>query len=388
MTDPNDYFDPVSIEKPEYDHLAEQASFPHKVTIHTANNPIKDIGKYRIALIGVPEGRNSPGTGTMKAPDCIRSQLYRLTRIPGKEKIIDLGNMKKGVTFNDTIAGLTDIITWLLDENVFPLITGGSSALMAAVDSAFTRKNIRYSLLAVDSRIDFVNERKESDSFNYLYNILHSQKSTFDHYINIGYQTHLNDQQVINRFLKRKSELVRIGDVRKAVFLTEPYFRDADVAVFDISAVRQSDAPGTMSPSPNGFYGEEICTLARYAGISDNLKVFCIFDVDPEIDNRSQTTGLAAQILWFFLEGFSQKQYETPSLSHLNPGRFIKYHVKISDLEDDLIFVKSSLTERWWMELQGTDNIPRYIACSQEDYLKANRDEIPERWVQGSERLK
>jgi len=388
MTDPSDYFDPVSIEKPEYDHLAEQAGFPHNIVIHTENKPVKEIGKYKIALLGVPEGRNSPGTGTIKAPDSIRSQLYRLTRIPGKSKIIDLGNMKRGTSFSDTIAGLSDVLTWLLGENVFPVIIGGSSALVTAIDSAFTRMNTQYSLIAVDSRLDFINERKESDSFNYLYNILHNSKSTFTHYINIGYQTYLNDQQVINRFLKRKSELIRIGDVRKAINLTEPFFRDSDVAVFDISAVRQSDAPGTISPSPNGFYGEEICTLARYAGISDNLKVFGIFDVDPDIDIRSQTSGLAAQILWFFLEGFSQKQYETPVLSSSNQGRFIRYHVRVTDLDDDLIFVKSNLTDRWWMELSSGDDKPRYIACSHEDYLKANRNEIPGRWVQGYERLK
>lgn len=388
MTDPFDYLNPVSIEKPEYNHLAEHAGFPHDIVIHTENTPVKEIGKYKIALIGVPEGRNSPGTGTMKGPDSIRSQLYSLARIPGKSRIIDLGNMKQGVTFNDTVAGLSDILTWLLGENVFPVVIGGSSALVSAIDSAFTRLNTQYSIVAVDSRIDFINEKTDSDSFNYLYNILHNNKSTFNHYINIGYQTYLNDQQVINRFLKRKSELIRIGDVRKAIHLTEPYFRDSDVAVIDISAVRQSDAPGTISPSPNGFYGEEICTLARYAGISDNLKVFGLFDVDPDIDIRSQTSALAAQIVWFFLEGFSQKQYETPFLGKGSSGRFTRYHVGVSDLDDDLIFVKSNLTDRWWMEFLKGDDEPLYIACSHEDYLKANRDEIPGRWVRGSERIK
>ncbi len=146
--------------------------------------------------------------------------------------------------------------------------------------------------------------------------------------------------------------------------------------------------PEPLSPSPNGFYGEEICLLARYAGISDNLKVFGLFDVNPELDIRNQTAGLAAQILWFFLEGFSQKQYETPVLSNSNSGRFIKYHVRVTDLDDDLIFVKSNLTDRWWMELPAGNDRTVYIACSHEDYLKANRNEVPERWVQGSDRLK
>ena len=388
MVDLNDYFNPVSIEGPDFEHLTSQAGFPHNITIHTDNAPVKNIGKYKIALLGVPEGRNSPNAGSLKGPDIIRGQLYKLAKIPGRSKIIDLGNMKQGVTFNDTIAGLNDVLSLLLSENIFPVIIGGSSALIPAIDKAVSQFLTRYTLTAVDPRIDFSNERKEPDSFNYLNAIINNHKSSFSHYINIGYQTYLNDQQIINRFLKRRSELLRIGDVRQAIYLMEPLFRDSDVAIFDISSVRQSDAPGTISPSPNGFYGEEICLLSRYAGISDKLKVFGLFDVNPELDIRNQTTGLAAQILWFFLEGFSQKQYETPALNISNSGRFIKYHVRVTDLDDDLIFVKSNLTDRWWIELQTEKDQNIYIACSHEDYLKANRNEVPDRWVQAVERLK
>ena len=388
MVDLNDYFNPVSIEEPVFEHLSRQAGFAHNVSVHTENSPITDLSKFRIALLGVPDGRNSPNTGSLKGPDAVRTQLYKLSKIPGKSKIIDLGNMKQGVTFNDTLAGLNDILVQMLQENLFPVIIGGSSALVPAIDKALSQLKIRYTLAAVDARIDFNNERKESDSCNYLNTIQNNHKSTFDQYINIGYQTYLNDQQVINRFLKRGAELVRIGDVRQAIYLTEPLLRDSDVAVFDISAVRQSESPGTFSPSPNGFYGEELCLLARYAGISDKLRIFGLFDVNPEYDIRLQTAGLAAQILWFFLEGFSQKQYETPVLHIGNSGRFIKYHVRVTDLEDDMIFVKSNLTDRWWIELSAGNDRNIYVACSHEDYLKANRNEVPERWVRAVERLK
>jgi formiminoglutamase len=388
MTDLNDYLDPVSIEEPEFEHLASQAGFPHNISVNTANHSLRDLSKFRIAIFGVPEGRNSPGIGTMKGPDAIRRDLYKLARIPGRAKIIDLGNMKQGTTFNDTIAGMTDILAYLAEAGVFPVIMGGSSALVTAIDKTLSGLKRKYTLLTVDSRIDFNSEKKGFDSFNYLNQILHDHKSTFDHFINIGYQTQLNDQQVINRFLKRKSELLRIGDVRKAIHLTEPLFRDSDVAIFDISSVRQSEVPGTTSPSPNGFYGEEICLLARYAGISDNLKAFGLFDVNPDLDIRNQTTGLAAQIIWFFLEGFSQRQYETPVLSDSHSGRFIRYHVRLTDLDDDMIFVKSNLTDRWWIEIPAGDDRNHYIACSHEDYLKANRNEVPERWVIGAGRLK
>ena len=388
MVDLNDYFNPVSIERPDFEHLTGQAVFPHTITIHTENNPVKDIGKYKIALIGVPEGRNSPNPGSVKGPDAIRSQLYKLAKIPGKTRIIDLGNMKQGTSFNDTVAGLTDIIICLLEENVFPVITGGSSAVITALDKALSSGKINYTLTAVDSRIDYCNEKRDIDSNNYLNALVNNHKGTFSHYINIGYQTYLNDQQVINRFLKKRSELIRIGDVRQAIYLTEPLLRDSDVAVFDISAVRQSDAPGTISPSPNGFYGEEICLLSRYSGISDKLKIFGLFEVNPDLDTRNQTSALAAQIIWFFLEGFAQKQYETPSIGLGNAGRFTKYHVRVTDLEDDLIFVKSNLTDRWWMEIHDDNDQNTYIACSHDDYIRANRNEVPDRWVRAVERLK
>ena len=176
--------------------------------------------------------------------------------------------------------------------------------------------------------------------------------------------------------------------MRQAIYLTEPLFRDSHAAVFDISAVRQSDAPGTTMPSPNGFYGEEICLLARYAGISDKLKVFGLFDVNPEYDIRNQTSSLAAQIIWFFLEGFAQKQYESPVLNEKNAGRFIKYHVRVKDLDEDMIFIKSSLTERWWIEMTDKNGQSVYIACSHDDYLKANHNEVPDRWVKAANRLK
>lgn len=388
MIDLNDYFDPVSLERTGFENLAENAGFPHNIAIHTENEPLRGIHGFKVAILGVPDGRNSPDHGSSGAPDAIRRQLYSLARVPGKTKITDLGNMKQGVAFSDTLAGLTDVLCHLIGESVFPVIIGGSSALTAAIDRAFSRLKIKYTLTAVDPRIDYSSSAEVPDSFSWLNRITGNSKSTFSHYINIGYQTYLNDQQVINLFTRRNSDMIRIGDVRQAIYLTEPYFRDSDAALFDISAVRQSDAPGTAVPSPNGFYGEEICLLSRYAGISDNLKVFALFDVNPRFDVREQTSGLAAQIIWFLMEGFSQKQYETPSLSGNNSGRFIKYHVRVTDLEDDLIFVRSNLTERWWIELEDSNNNKVYVACSHDDYLKANRNEVPDRVVRSADRLK
>jgi hypothetical protein len=74
MIDLNDYFDPVSIEAPGFNFLNSQSGFPHNISVHTESNPVKDISKFKVALLGVPEGRNSPNPGAMKGPDSIREE--------------------------------------------------------------------------------------------------------------------------------------------------------------------------------------------------------------------------------------------------------------------------------------------------------------------------
>ncbi len=381
MIDLNQYLDPVCLDKPEVEHLAGSAAFPHNVVVNTGNMPLDDLSGYSVALLGVPDDRCSSNKGAMYAPDAIRKNLYSFSRLPGKMKITDLGNLKTGTSFEDTLAGLRDVIIQLLAQDVVPVIIGGTSALMPAIDRCISSLRQPWSLVSVDSRLDFTAEKRPVDSLNWMNDMIYRSGNRLSHLSAIGHQTYLTDQQVVNRFNRRHYEMMRIGEVRAAVHETEPLFRDATAALFDIGSVRQADAPGTILPSANGFYGEEICLLARYAGLSDNLKILALTEVNPMYDNRFQTSHLAAQMIWFFLEGFSQKQYELPYISDQMNNRFTRYHVTLSDLEGEAIFIKSIITERWWIEIRDADGEPHYLACSYDDYLMANRDQVPGRWT-------
>ncbi len=381
MIDLNQYLDPVSLDRPEVEPLKGSAAFSHNVVVNTGNEPVKELGAFAVALLGVPDDRASANHGASHAPDAIRKSLYSFSRMPGKMKITDLGNFKPGASFEDTLAGLRDVIIELLSQDIVPVVFGGTSALMSAIDRALSSRLNDWSLVSVDSRIDFTSEKKAPDSLNWMNDLIYRNGSHLSHLAAIGHQTYLTDQQVVNRFNRRHYDMMRIGEVRAAVHETEPLFRDATAALFDIGSVRQSDAPGTILPSANGFYGEEICLLARYAGLSDNLKIMSLAEVNPDLDNRSQTAHLAAQIIWFFLEGFSQKQYEISYLGDQMNNRFTRYHVTLSDLDGEAIFIKSMITERWWIEVRDAGGRPHYLACSYEDYLMANRDQVPGRWT-------
>ncbi len=66
-------------------------------------------------------------------------------------------------------------------------------------------------------------------------------------------------------------DVSRLGHIQSKLEEAEPILRNADILSFDISAIRQSDAPACATTTPNGLYGEEACQVMRYAGMSDKL---------------------------------------------------------------------------------------------------------------------
>ena len=177
-------------------------------------------------------------------------------------------------------------------------------------------------------------------------------------------------------------ETYRIGQIRTDITEAEPIVRNADLLTVDISAIRQSDAPGNASASPNGFYGEEICQVMMYAGLSDKLSGLGIYEFNPDLDRNGQTSHLIAQMIWFFAEGIGNRKFDTPLTNQQN---YITYRVAISDLENEITFIKSSKSDRWWMKLPVELSKNRYmnqhlIPCSYKDYQQACSDVVPERW--------
>jgi hypothetical protein len=146
----------------------------------------------------------------------------------------------------------------------------------------------------------------------------------------------------------------------------------------DLTCVKSSDSGNFNNFQPNGFNGKEICTLARYAGISDKVSCLGIFNHQ----GTKQETALIVQIIWYFIEGIHYRSNEYPFGSKDN---YLKYTVP--NEEEDLVFYKSDRTERWWIEipffLNSNNKLKKntLLPCAQEDYLAACNQELPERWL-------
>ncbi len=179
----------------------------------------------------------------------------------------------------------------------------------------------------------------------------------------------------------------RLGKVRGNIRESEPVLRDADILSIDISAVKQAEAPAFNNPSANGFYGEELCQLSRYAGLSDRLSSFGIYNVNPKFDVNNQTVNLCAQVIWYFIEGVTLRQNDYPEGNLKNYTKFI---VNFDNKEQNIIFYRNINNDRWWMEIPNSKNNSKnkVIACSYEDYKLACTQELPERWIRSIQKMR
>ena len=199
-------------------------------------------------------------------------------------------------------------------------------------------------------------------------------------FTHIAYQQYKYDPAILNSLAERYFETLRLGLVRENIESAEPLIRDREYIFFDMNSIRYSDFPDNLEQSPNGLYAEEACTLARYIGMNQKMRVCYIFGFKPDTTPGSPSSQLAAEIIWHMAEGISASVNEDPS-----EGRDEYFQRKIISMGDegqDLVFVTSSLSGRWWMEIpEFKDNRTRYVACSLSDYLCARNGEVPLRWI-------
>ena len=375
-----DFLKPSDSNSFDYSHMSNQKD----LLFNNVSFKDKADKSFDIAIVGVPEERNSKNKGTAKAPNQIRKELYGLY-VPSKVNVIDFGNIKKGKTVKDSYIALTEVVYELLKNELIVIIIGGSKDLIIPVCKSYEKGKKLFNLCTAEPRIHLSSNKDVFTDETYLSEIFNKNKKLFN-YTNIGYQTYYNSVENIN-FIHQNYEALRLGISRSNISINEPYIRDADFFAFDVSAIKKSDAPGVTKPSIHGFYGEEACQLAKYAGLSDKVSAFGIFNTNPNFDNNNQTSELSAQIIWHFLQAFYKRKNEFPASVIRKMKNYI---VSVEGIDDKITFYKSTKTERWWVEVpykKKKTKKKKLISCTFDDYIKASNNEIPDRWWKFFQRL-
>ncbi len=350
-----------------------------QIDSHT-HESFPNVDYAEIAIFNVPEYEGTENISSFS--DCkVRDSLYRLY-FEGLPKIADLGTLNLMSSRKENFDIIMEVCADLIEKGIIPLIIGGGQDISYAIYKAyaFLEKNITF--CSVDSTFDIGLKDDKLKSSSYLSKILSHKPNHLFNFINIGYQSFFVKPEEIKLLEELNFELNRLGKIKGKIHEIEPLFRNTDFLSFDMSCVRSSSFLSNVYSTPNGFDGEEVCKIARYAGISDKISSFGIFEYNQNLDKLNQGSQLIAQMLWYFIEGFKSRKNE------LNPNtdNCIKYTVAFEDQHTEIEFYKSQTSGRWWMGVPfknpETNNFNNYfVACSYDDYQYANKGQLPKRWI-------
>ena len=336
---------------------------------------IPGVENADVVLVGINETRGNGINIIDGAADLIRKQLYELHYWHSDVEIADLGNIKRGDTLNDSYAAVKTVLAQLLRMNKTVILLGGSHDITLAQYFAYKELGESIEATCIDACINLRSESPlRSESF--LMEMLTSEPNLVKHYNHIGFQSYLVHPKMLETMDKLRFDCFRVGKVRENIEEMEPVLRNTNLVSFDISAIKNGDAPAALQ-SPNGLTGEDACSLCRYAGMSDQVSSFGIYGYDPQLDIQDLTAKQIAQMTWYFIDGKSRGKKESAIQDR---AAFNEYHCTFTEVETN--FLQSKKTSRWWMQLPNG----KMIACSYNDYITASRNEIPERWLRAQER--
>ncbi len=364
---------------------AHPQTFFKNLLIHDEIDGLPDLEGVKLAILGVLEDRGSiNNTGAEGAADAVREYLYPLFCGRWNAPMVDLGNIYMGETLKDSYVAVKEVCYQLYKQGIIPIIIGGGQDITYATYRAYDKMEQTVNLVTIDARLDLGKQEDAINASNYLSHVILQKPYILFNYANLGHQTYFANQEELDLMDRMYFDINRLGSMRHKIQHAEPVLRDADLVSFDLSAIRQSDAPGNSFHSPNGFSGEEACALARYAGISDKLSSFGLYEYNPLKDTDGRTAHLLAQMIWYFTEGYNMRKGDYPFTSK---EQYQKFTVLINEGEHELIFYRSHLSDRWWIEIPGNTGTtdlsrPKLIPCSHEDYQEALKNEVPFRWWQ------
>jgi arginase family enzyme len=371
-----DFLSPVDPEIMQYVKALSSQHLGSKVAFHT-DTDFPDVDKIKIAIIGVLENRGDAKAFEEVNVKAIRKEFYGLFPGNWQSSIADLGDIIPGNSLEDTFFALQKVSAKLIRKGVIPIIIGGTQDLTYPLYRAYDSLEQMVNLVSIDKKFDIGKQEDGISSGSYLSKIILEEPNNLFNFSNIGYQTYYNSQEEIDLVEKLYFDAYRLGEISNNIALSEPVFRDADIVSVDLNSVKSSDSGNLINFTPNGFDGKEICSLSRYAGISDKVSSFGLFNHN----NTKEEAVLIAQMIWYFTEGVNYRSNEYPFGTKEN---YLKYIVPLEN--EELVFYKSNKTDRWWIEINffsGQHNKLKkntLLPCSHDEYLAACNHEIPERW--------
>ena len=368
-----DFLEPINRYQLSNDESYKDTQLGRHIQAYETEFP--DLENADLVLVGCGEMRGIGGNNNTDAPDAVRSAFYNLFYWHKEVLVADIGNVKVGATLQDTYAALKTVTAELIEQGKRVVILGGSHDVTLAQYGAYANLEKIIEATCIDARID-LNMDSVLPADNFLMEMLTGVPNYIKHYNHIGFQSYFVHPQMLETIDKLRFDCYRVGKVKESLDEMEPAIRNSNMLTFDITAIQNAHAPANHL-TPNGFTGEEACTLMQYAGMSNNISTIGIYGYDAALDSHNLTAKQISHLLWYIMDGIYKSKQESALEDRNN---FYEFTMAFAEIETT--FLQSKKTGRWWMQLPDD----KFVACSKLDYIVASNNDIPERWLRAMER--
>jgi formiminoglutamase len=386
MKDLSIYFQAIEDLKEYKDHQLGSSVIFHKYGYF----PDLNIKKNSVAIIYVPEYRGENFEFQYNGNSSFRNQLYNLNKGTSWDlTILDLGTILPGENKDDTFFALSQVIGELVKKGIIPIVVGGSQDLTMSLYNGYEQLEQMVNLCCVDSKLDLGSPEEPLQSDAFLSQLLLRRPCYLFNHANIGLQAPFASAEEIELFEKLYFDSCRLGEFNTDKRKAEPHLRNADILSLDLTSIRAGEINSPFYQKPNGFFADQICQIGKYAGISDKLTSFGIFNYYP-YNKQGLISEIVAEIIWYFIDGVVHRKGDFPSGSKRN---YLKFNVKLDDFKDTIVFYKSNKSDRWWMEVPYPPSkgviYERHhlVPCDATDYEKAMKNELPDLWWKTYQKL-
>jgi hypothetical protein len=345
-----------------------------------------ELDKNSCALFYVPEYRGSDIDNTVSSSH-FREAFYKLhNEQDWKTPIYDLGDILPGNTLEDTYFAVAKVVAELVKNKIIPIVIGGSQDLTVAMYNGYESLEQLVNICSIDHSLDLGSPNEEISANGFLSQILLKRPCYLFNHSNIGLQIPYASAKEFDLFEKLYFDICRLGEFNQDFTKAEPHIRNADIINIDYQSIKASETMN-LNGIPNGFYAEQICQIARYAGISDKVTSFGVFNFESV---NVMSDKLLAEIIWYFIQGTMSRKGDFPIGGK---SEYTRFTVFLEESGREIVFFKSNKSARWWMEVpyppQSGTKYERHhmVPCNKLDYDNAMNNEMPDLWWKTYQKL-
>ncbi len=277
------------------------------------NSP-KSIGLLGYAC-GEGVKRNQGRIGSFEGPDAIRKQLAKMpNHLDLDVEFLDVGNIQCLHEDMETAQeSLSEKVTHLLGNNVFPILLGGGHDIAYAHYKGIKKHlevNKSIGIINFDAHFDLRNNTNGNNSGTPFFQIAkdcEKEGATFN-YLCLGIRKDANDQVLFKTAVDLGVVYIEnihfsMNEAVNIVRVLLDFIRKVDhvYVTIDLDGFSSAYAPGVSAPSPMGFNPKIVIESLELILKSKKLISLDIAEMNPKYDIDNQTAKLGASLVHYVM---------------------------------------------------------------------------------------